>query len=554
MNWVHRRPNTPIGIDLDGRRIRAVQLSGSPRSWIVQASASVPREKSNVPVTPDEVAAIVRLLPKHGFTGDEVVLAVPTDRLISSILDLPPQTSGAPVERIARSELARMHQCDPGAIEMSSWALPQPARAASSTPTMVCACAYTDADVLMRLFERCGYRVVALDARSRALARACTPLLAKPDAITAIVELGWDHAHVVAMYEGLVAYDRTLGDAGMERLIETLVAKSRLDRSGAMAFLDKVSLDPQNANYAEPKRARGKPETRVEMHFDTLAEELNTPLSYLASQYPDADIHEIVLTGPCTAIDGLAEYISAGLQLDVRVVTPHDLAEVPETLKAPIDAGATVATGLAQYNPDKAASCVNLIPMPKRLAMQRRVRTRCWIAACAAYVAILGSVYLGFRLRWSRNDLQAGEMARISTDIDRYNRQRIVVKGAIIALRARIEANNSVGQQPDWSILMALVAKNLGSDVVLKYCELDLGVKSPSGSDDKPNRPKLTVLEIHGLGRSQTAVSAFVLRLERAGLFENVKLIRTARETFMASRAVAFQLACTLGAERRTPQ
>lgn len=554
MGWLHRRTNTPIGIDLDGRTIRAVQLSGSPQGWCLQAIATLRRQQSNVPVSPEEIAALVRMFPQNGFTGNEVVLALPADKLISAILDLPPCSSGAPVEQIARAELARMHECDPRVIEMASWALPQPTRAGKSTPTMVCACTYSDAEGLIKLLERCGQHVVAIDTRSRALARACTPVLIDPNAITAIVELGWDWAYVVAMHGALVAYDRALSEAGLEKLVEALLAKSSLDRPAADALLREVTLNPENANRERSKRAR-KPATRVEMHFDMVGDELSAPLSYLANQYPDTPVREVVLTGPCATIQGLAEYMAARLGIDVRVITPQHLVDVPETLSEPVDSGAIVATGLAQYGPDKAAPSVNLIPSPNLLNIQRRARTRCWIAACLAYIVMLGGVYLGCRLRWERNDLQAGEMARISADIERYNGRKIAVRGAIAALRAKIEANNAVGQQPDWSILLALVARNLGSDVVLKHCELaSARDDAPPRGEGSSNRREQFVFEITGFGRTQSAVSAFVLRLEKAGLFDKVKLIKTRRQNFMSGKAVEFQLACTLGTHGRRPR
>ena len=569
MNWFHRRSHTPIGIDLDGRCIRAVQLIRSSRGWSVQAAGSVPRQRSNVPVGPEDIDALAKMLRKQGFAGNDVVLAVPAENLVSSIIDLPPRSSGAPVEQIARSELARMHQCDVRAIEIASWALPQPARAANSTPTMVCACTYADADALMKLFARCGYHVVALDTRPKALARACTPILVDPRTITAVIELGWDQAHIVAMHETLVAYDRRLIEAGFEGLVETLVAKTNLDRAAAEELLDEVVLEPQNAYQDGTKRAR-KPATRVEKHVDMIGDELATALSYLGNLYPDTPVQEVVLTGPCVGIKRLAEYMSARLELDVRVVTPQHLVEMPETLGPPngeerrsrprqiassIDAGAMVAMGLAQYGSDKDGSSVNLIPSPKRLAAQRRRRTRCWVATCAVYILTIAAVYLSCRIRWGGSDLRADEMTRISAEKDGFSRRRTAVKGAVAALRAKIDANNAVGQQPDWSILLALLARNMGSEVVLKHCGLDLDLKGrPVDDSDQTGRRRQFVLEVRGIGRTQTSVSAFVLRLEKAGLFDRVKLIRTSREDFMSGKAVAFQLACTLGAKSRKPK
>jgi len=548
MNLFGRRSLSPIGIDLDGRSLKAVQLSGSPKGWRIAATAAMPRQRPDTPVSPEEVEALLRSLPKHGFAGRDVVVAMPVDKVMSAIVDLPPRTSGAPVDQIARCELARMHQCDVRAMEMASWELPTPARAGNTVSTMLCACAYADAEALLKLFERCGHRVTAIDSRSRALARACLPMIADPHGITAIIELGWHEVRLVVMHESLVAYDRTLEDAGVEDLVRTLATKTRLDREGAEAFLGQVVMDREAANSERPKRSR-KPATRVQMHFDAITDELGVPLGYLENLYPNATVSQVLLTGPGASIEGLAPYIAARLDLEVLVVAPRSLADVPRTFSDPVGAESTIATALAQYGTDTAAPSVNLIPTPKMLAAERRKHTGRWIAACIAYVGMLCAVYMGCRMRWGGDGLQAGELAQISASITDHNRKIAAVKNASIALRAKIDANNAVGKQPDWSILLALLARNLGDDVVLKHCELDLGAgeSAPVGT----KRRKKFVLKITALGRTQTAVSTFILRLENTGLFTEVKRTKTSLETFMAGKAVAFELDCTLGTARR---
>ncbi len=54
------------------------------------------------------------------------------------------------------------------------------------------------------------------------------------------------------------------------------------------------------------------------------------------------------------------------------------------------------------------------------------------------------------------------------------------------------------------------------------------------------------VLSISGLGRSQPAVSQFVLRLEAMHLFARVTLLDTNRETFLGGEALGFRIDCSL--------
>ena len=54
------------------------------------------------------------------------------------------------------------------------------------------------------------------------------------------------------------------------------------------------------------------------------------------------------------------------------------------------------------------------------------------------------------------------------------------------------------------------------------------------------------------MGRSQSAVAQYVLRLETMGLFAKVNLVETRREPFLDGQAIAFRVACDFkSAERR---
>ena len=54
------------------------------------------------------------------------------------------------------------------------------------------------------------------------------------------------------------------------------------------------------------------------------------------------------------------------------------------------------------------------------------------------------------------------------------------------------------------------------------------------------------VLGLSGLGLSQAAVSQFVLKLERTGLFARVALIDTSRAALDRTDAIAFRIECSL--------
>ena len=547
MKWMRRESAPPIGIDLDGRCLRALQLADSSRALQVEAAMSLPRARCDGPVTTEEIEKLLHLFPKRGFVGNQVVVGVPRSQLLTSIQDLPPRRTGAPVEQIALSELARMNKVNPASLEMVCWELPAPSRANDTTPVMVAAFPKPRAHELLTTFEKNGYTVQALDTRSWAATRVCKDSLTESPVITAILEIGWEDAQLIVIHEGLVTYERHLEGSETRKLVKTLAGKDQVDWTEAQRLLNDVDLDPES-----------NPSCMAAAHFDAIADELQTPFHYMENMYTDVVVQKLLLVGEGAGIRGADKYLAKRLEMNVEAISPIALAECPDELREECGPAAATAMGLGQYEESNTPQCVNLIPASTLTARQKGRRGRWWIAACLTYLAILGAAYLGCWLKWDRGKGPGEDgMKEVVAQIEQANRRMAALRIATSAIAAKIEANRAVGNQPDWSVLLAMVAKSLGQDVVLKHCRLELessklALKEASASADPRNDGKKHFLfELSGLGRSQTAVSQFVLRLERAGLFDRVKLIRTSREKFLSGNAVSFQLACSLGAQGR---
>jgi len=70
----------------------------------VTAATSLAKTSAEPTLSAEEAEQLVRLLNAEGFRGNELVVGVPGPRLLTGILDLPPRSSGAPVEEIAKVE------------------------------------------------------------------------------------------------------------------------------------------------------------------------------------------------------------------------------------------------------------------------------------------------------------------------------------------------------------------------------------------------------------------------------------------------------------------
>jgi len=187
-------------------------------------------------------------------------------------------------------------------------------------------------------------------------------------------------------------------------------------------------------------------------------------------------------------------------------------------------------------------TCVNLIPAGRRDAKARRIRLGYWTAGGILYaLALLAGCMACHKVLGKTG-------ADLTRDID-VARGRIRGTNQLILALCRqvsdlewqLASARIVAHNPDWSVLLGVLASHLGDQVVLERCFLE-PVK-PAGAKPAAARPEEQfLLELSGLAQSQSAVSQFVLRLEKTRLFDEVKLIKTTRRPFVSGDVVSFRL------------
>lgn len=344
-----RSRRSPIGIDVGSRHFRAVQLHRTAPSWRLAAAATIPRSASGAAVEVAEAAQLRAQLAERGFRGQSIVLAVPGDRLMTGIMELPPRDSGAPIKELARRELSRMNGCDPGSFELACWDLPAPVRAAQTTFVMGAACRHEDANQLLDAFEQGGLHVEALDVRSLAIARACAAMLTGIEGIAGILDVGWCASQLVLLYRGAVVYERNLAKCAIGTLIEKLAVKLslRVDAVEPIVIDRSCSIGPDVSPPAgEVQQACA--DTAAE-HFGAAVDEMRIPLSYLSNQYPDAGLELLLLAGAGASALGLRQHLGQTLGAEVRVISPTALVDCAGMLDEECGSALAAATGLGQF-------------------------------------------------------------------------------------------------------------------------------------------------------------------------------------------------------------
>ena len=126
----------------------------------------------------------------------------------------------------------------------------------------------------------------------------------------------------------------------------------------------------------------------------------------------------------------------------------------------------------------------------------------------------------------------------------------------------RLAANRSVGNQPDWSLLLTEFSHVIGDRVVLQRLSLNPSEEvGPDGKTQQVNILSLTperasgrtggfVIEMAGFGMDQAAVWDFVLRLEKTGLFDRVSMVGSQGQQHLGGRAIAFTLVCRMDPQK----
>jgi Tfp pilus assembly PilM family ATPase len=346
---------SPIGLDAGARAVKAVQLLHTSAGPRIHAVAGFPRITPGEALNPAEILRAAAILRRQGFVGDRVVVSIPAAQMLSGVVELPARSGGAPLDAIARQELARACRKDPAAIELSWWELPcasTGARVAQSTQAIALGCTHADADALLACFDPAGMDVLAIDARPTCIARACTPLLAPAPNLTAILDLGYGAAHILILSGPTLVYERTLAEASLRLLASGVANQLSTDDVLADYILRVVGCRPfadvpdAGASFEQAEDARAI----ICAHADAIAGELRTSMSYATRRF-DGELSRIILCGAGADIPGLSDRLAQRTSTEAIIARLDVLVDAPVNIDpALLGPGATVALGLALHD------------------------------------------------------------------------------------------------------------------------------------------------------------------------------------------------------------
>jgi Tfp pilus assembly protein PilN len=192
---------------------------------------------------------------------------------------------------------------------------------------------------------------------------------------------------------------------------------------------------------------------------------------------------------------------------------------------------------------------INLVPSHRRDAHAKASRVRAWSVGGGAYVVLLlAACALSYAIWGGDEAAVAAQSQRATRQLEESQRVIGKLQPELNETQARLDTIRAIDEQPDWSVLLRLLAKSTTDQIVLTACRLDGQPDAPRNNARPTTQPlgASHTLTVSGFGRTQASVSHFVLRLEEAKLFDQVTLIKTSREAFASGEAVAFRIECSL--------
>jgi hypothetical protein len=200
---------------------------------------------------------------------------------------------------------------------------------------------------------------------------------------------------------------------------------------------------------------------------------------------------------------------------------------------------------------------VNFLPAYRVVARQRRRRMRRWAAVIIVSLVLeLAGIACGYGLWCGGRMVLAKEEDRAATTIQSADRAISMLRGELATQDATLKANQALEGQPDWSRLLTLLAQSLGDGVLVKRCELKpRPPASPVTAASAPQKEgDAYALKVSGIGRTVADVLQFAGAMERSGLFDQIRLIKTDTEPFLSGAATSFEMECSLGGKAENTQ
>lgn len=339
-----------FALDIGTTAIRLVQLAGDAQhGWMLQKFAYVPVDQK---VLEDGSAlgmrrlgeTILGAMQQAGITTKNIAVGMPAAKTFTSIIKVDNQ-SEAELMNTVKYQLDKYipMAIDEATVDFVSLGV------CPNDPTkvevLISSTSVDFAESRMEMIESFGLNVVAQEPESLAMARALMPVGAQDARL--IIDLGERSTDLVMMYRGMPRLVRSI-PGGFSLMIKTVTSALNVRADQARQFILKFGL-------AQDK-VEGQVFKALDSTLESYASELSKSIRFFKSEYMDAPVGGIILSGFAGMIPFIAEYIEAKTDVPTTQGNPWQLVRVtPEQQQVlqPVASEFAVAIGLAERSNER---------------------------------------------------------------------------------------------------------------------------------------------------------------------------------------------------------
>ncbi len=304
-----------FALDIGTTAVRAIELKGTPGSWVLARYGSAPVDMkvatSDSPEDRKRLGEVItNLIAQTGITSKNVVVGVPSNKTFVTVVDLP----DVPPQELASTIKYQAEQYIPMSIEEAKidWAvLGKSLRDENKIEVLLASVANKFSEDRLDLIEGLGLNVIALEPDPLALVRSLTPEDNQNGLL--IVDLGDFSTDIVAVVGDTPRLVRSL-PTGMQTLVKAAQQNLSIDQNQAMQFILKFGLYPD--------RLEGQIYKSLEPTLEQFVLELTKTIKFFQTRYPSLPIQNAVLTGYGVSVPAFNDFVSTKTGLQVVAGNP----------------------------------------------------------------------------------------------------------------------------------------------------------------------------------------------------------------------------------------
>lgn len=339
MKFLRSSATTVVGIDIGTHAIKLVELGGSLSSPRVLAWGTVPTPDKafaeNAIVDADLIAeAVQSLITQSGAKSELAAVAISSSHAITKVLGMPSDISDLDLEEQVSIEALHFVPYPIDEVNIDFEVIGPSSVNAQENDVLLVACRRSIVDDYIDLIEASHLNLKYVDIDTYALERTFrsqSRLAAESENPVALFDIGTNSSHLMLMDEKRVVYSRHQNFGGAQ-LIKQIRKEYGVSADEAAGILTSAQLPGDFiAAVQEP-------------FADQLQQEINRSLQFFYSSSPHSAIDSIVLSGQCSALEGLPGDIEQKMRTKVTSLNPFASARVMSNRSAANEHAASLST------------------------------------------------------------------------------------------------------------------------------------------------------------------------------------------------------------------